>query len=139
MRRHLLFLLTAFSLSGCIHRKDTAKTENLRFNDFKDRFIVRLWQLNPTWAMLSGYHNYDKLDNRLRMLSKRLEKVPEYYAVAKHNIKDPTPEHTDLAILQNKGAISVFENMLQDSLKKSGLSQEEKIEISVKADVAKKT
>jgi uncharacterized protein (DUF885 family) len=80
--------------------------------------------------------NYDKLDNRLRMASKRLEKVQQYYATAKENLKSPTLEHTDLAIQQNRGSISVFQQAFVDSVKKSTLNATEKAELLSKADIA---
>ena len=48
------------------------------------------------------------LDERLRLFSRRLERVPAYYAAAKANIESPTREHTRLAIDQNRGALAVF-------------------------------
>lgn len=104
----------------------------------------RSWEWSPSEYNIAGEfaqiisENYDKLDNRLRVLGKRLEGVPSYYQAARKNIKHPTKEHTELAIQQNKGGIAVFEGILQDSLKKSGLSAEEKAAISVKSDAAKK-
>ena len=223
MKKNILLLLAVVSLItvSCIHRKDTDSVTNDRFNYYKDRFIDKYWELNPTAALFTGYHkydslllapspdfikmqnlaysrlldslksidlnvltpnnkidyriienqlkasqwynnefrsyewnpseynvggefaqmiseNYDKLDNRLRMVSKKLEKVPDFYLVARHNLKSPTIEHTDLAIIQNTGAIPVLEKMLQDSLAKSSLSPEERAEITVKADAARK-
>ena len=71
-------------------------------------------------------NNYDSLDNRLRNLSIRLKSVPAYYEAAKTIIKSPTPEHTDLAVLQNEGGVSVFESEIAEALKRSHLSATEK-------------
>jgi hypothetical protein len=73
----------------------------------------RSWEWNPsqynvseTFAeMLNG--NYDSLDNRLRNVHLKLAAVPAYYLAAKMNIKNPTKEHTELAIEQNNGGASV--------------------------------
>lgn len=223
MKKNILLLLAIAALAtvSCVHRKDTDSVTNERFTYYKDRFVDKYWELNPTAALFTGYHkydslllapspefikmqnkayqqlldslksmdpngltpnnkidyriienqlkaaqwynndfrsyewnpseynvggefaqmiseNYDKLDNRLRMVSKKLEKVPYFYQVARHNLKTPTIEHTDLAIIQNKGAIPVLEKMLQDSLAKSSLTPEERAEITVKADAARK-
>jgi uncharacterized protein (DUF885 family) len=55
-----------------------------------------------------------------------MKKVPALYEAAKKNIKNPTLEHTQLAIDQNLGGLSVFETDLVDALSKSKLSETEK-------------
>ena len=52
---------------------------------------------------------HDSLDNRLHNIAIRIKAVPAYYEAAKANIKNPTLEHTALAIDQNNGGLSVFE------------------------------
>lgn len=69
---------------------------------------------------------YAPLETRLRHVMARLAKVPAYYAAAKDSISEPTLEHTQLAILQNKGALSVFDDDLVKKLKGSKLSAAEK-------------
>lgn len=56
--------------------------------------------------MLNG--NYDSLEARLKNISLKMDNIPAYYEAAKKNIKNPTLEHTQLAIAQNLGGISVF-------------------------------
>src|SRR5690606_6011688 len=62
---------------------------------------------------------YDSLDVRLHNLGIKLKNIPAYYAAAKANIKNPTKEHTQLAIEQNSGGASVFENDIPAALGKS--------------------
>ncbi|MGE6352798.1 DUF885 domain-containing protein [Flavobacterium sp. NPDC079362] len=81
---------------------------------------------------------YDSLDVRLRAFNAKLNNVPAYYEAAKKNIKNPTIEHTDLAIAQNLGGSSVFDADLTAALQQSKLSVAEKKEILDKAKVAKK-
>jgi uncharacterized protein (DUF885 family) len=69
---------------------------------------------------------YAPLETRLRHVMARLAKVPAYYAAAKDSISEPTLEHTQLAILQNKGALSVFDDELVKKVKASKLSAAEK-------------
>ncbi len=76
---------------------------------------------------------YAPLDTRLQAIYVRLAKVPAYYAAAKANIKRPTKEHTELGILQNEGALGVFD-MLADSVKKSSLSAELKKNFALRID-----
>lgn len=66
------------------------------------------------------------LEERLKNISIRLKNVGLYYAAAKSNIKNPTKEHTDLAISQLSGAISVFETDIPAAAKTSNLSEAEK-------------
>lgn len=76
---------------------------------------------------------YDSLDNRLRNIGKRLAAVPAFYEAAKQNIKNPTAEHTQLAIEQNIGGASVLEQDLPAALQKSHLPEAEKTAIKEKA------
>jgi uncharacterized protein (DUF885 family) len=69
---------------------------------------------------------YAPLATRLRHVMARLAKVPAYYAAAKANISEPTLEHTRLAILQNKGALSVFDEELVKKVKSAKLTATEK-------------
>jgi uncharacterized protein (DUF885 family) len=54
-----------------------------------------------------------------------MTEVKAYYQAAMQNIKNPTKEHTALAIEQSEGGISVFEKDLPEALKKSTLNQRE--------------
>jgi uncharacterized protein (DUF885 family) len=78
-------------------------------------------------------NNYDSIDTRLHNFYLRMASVPAYYEAAKKNIKNPTIEHTDLSISQNLGGISVFENDLDEALKKSKLNHTEKDKIKTRA------
>jgi uncharacterized protein (DUF885 family) len=69
---------------------------------------------------------YDSLDNRLRNFSLKMRNIPVFYEAAKKNLKNPTLEHTQLAIDQNLGGLSVFETDLVVALAKSTLSETEK-------------
>src|SRR5262245_47459798 len=74
----------------------------------------RAWQWDPsTYNVATGFamlldRDYAPLDERLRTFAKRLVNVPAYYAAAKTNVATPSREHTQLAIEQNRGALSVF-------------------------------
>jgi hypothetical protein len=84
-----------------------------------------IYNLGSTFGEMLN-NTYDSLDNRLRNFYKRMAFVPAYYEAAQINIKNPTREHTQLAIDQNTGSVSVFENDLKDALGRSALSPEEK-------------
>ncbi|NMH64052.1 DUF885 domain-containing protein [Shewanella salipaludis] len=89
------------------------------------------WQWDPSSYNVAGgfaqiiNENFAPLDVRLRSVLARLEHVPEYYAAARSNIENPTLEHTQLAVMQNEGAFSVFSDELLQQVQDSGLSQEE--------------
>ena len=93
---------------------------------------LRAWQWNPSlynvaepFALLRDL-TFASLDERLRLFSRRLTRVPDYYAAARANIDTPTPEHTRLAIDQNRGALGVFGPDLENTLEMSGLSAAER-------------
>jgi len=90
------------------------------------------WQWNP-----SGYNvaepfevilntDYAPMDTRLRTISTRLAQVPAFYAAARANIERPTLEHTELAILQNKGGLASFDDRLLRKAQASSLGADEK-------------
>jgi uncharacterized protein (DUF885 family) len=79
---------------------------------------------------------YDSLEVRLHSFNKKMDAIPAYYEAAKATIKNPTLEHTALAISQNLGGISVFEKDLIAALAKSKLSASEKKEMKNKAKTA---
>ncbi len=92
----------------------------------------RSWQWNPAiynvadpFALILSL-DYAPLDDRLRTFSKRLQHVPAFYAAARANIENPTREHTQLAIQQNRGALGVFGDGVQEKLASSKLTQAER-------------
>jgi uncharacterized protein (DUF885 family) len=76
------------------------------------------------------------LEDRLKNISIKLKNVGLYYAAAKSNIKNPTKEHTDLAISQLSGAISVFETDIPAAAKTSKLSEPEKNTLAERCNTA---
>ena len=99
-------------------------------------------QWNPSTYNISGScaellaANFDKLENRLKSIHLKLRNAKAYYEAAKQNIKNPTVEHTLLAIQQNEGSVSTFEVDYIDSIKKTSLSEGEKKEMIARANEA---
>jgi len=58
-------------------------------------------------------------DKKVGYLTKKLTLVPRYYEQAKANITNATEEHTQLAIKQIRGSLSVFENDIPDVINES--------------------
>jgi len=93
---------------------------------------LKEWEWNPSHYNIAGpiarllESNYTSLDNRLRVIYKRLSRVPDYYAAAKLSVKNPSFVHTQLAIDQNQGALKMVGKSLEEKVKESGLSSHEK-------------
>lgn len=123
------FELSSLSASELI---DYRLIENLLKRDVWEITTFKSWQWNPSSYNVAGgfaqliNEDFAPLDQRLQSVLARLENVPAYYAAARDNITSPTLEHTQLAIMQNKGAFSVFSDALATSVKDSGLSPDEK-------------
>lgn len=79
--------------------------------------------------------HYSPKEQRLRTISQRLRTVPEYYAAARQNIKQPTREHTALALQQNPGAVQVLQAVLKES-QESKLSEADKRLMQKRVQVA---
>jgi uncharacterized protein (DUF885 family) len=103
---------------------------------------LKSYQWNPSEYNVCGSFseilngNYDTLETRLRNFSNKMVNIPSFYENAKKNIKNPTIEHTQLAIDQNTGGISVFQSDLKTALDKSKLSESEKKVINERAGKA---
>jgi len=126
---------------------DNNKTDRLMI---KSQLEASVWSINDerayewnpsTYNVLGSFAeilngNYDTIDTRLRNISIRLASVPAYYQAAMQNIKQPTTEHTQLAIEQNLGGLSVLETDLIAALEKSNITTEEKKIIAERAKQA---
>lgn len=113
------------------------KSTQFYVNEFKSfEWNPSNYNLGETFAKMIN-EQYAPLDERLKNLYKRLQKVDAYYAAAKTNIKQPTIVHTTLAISQNRGAAEVFGSAVIDSIDKSGLSAQEKVDLKTAVEEAK--
>jgi len=83
------------------------------------------YNVSSVFADMLG-NDYAPLETRLHSFMAKMTFIRAYYAAAKKNIKNPTKEHTDLAIEQNLGGISVFEHDLPEAIAKSQLDQPSK-------------
>lgn len=79
---------------------------------------------------------YKPLDERLQVVSRRLVNVPAYYQAAMESLRNPTPEHTDLAIQQNQGAIGVFAKIIPEKIELSGLDKAQRDQLNVRLEAA---
>ncbi len=90
------------------------------------------YNVSESFANMLG-NDYADLNSRLRNFYVRMGAVSDYYSAAKHNIKNPTKEHTILAMEQNSGGLSVFTDDLNEALKKSTLPDTEQAAIKERA------
>jgi uncharacterized protein (DUF885 family) len=129
-----LLTLTKFDPArlSASHRVDLGLMRNQFEASRWDIASFKSWQWQPSQYNVGNDFGlllnteYAPLETRLRQVMARLVKVPAYYAAAQYNISEPTREHTELAILQNKGALTVFDDDLVKRVKASKLSAAEK-------------
>lgn len=80
---------------------------------------LRDWEWQPSRYNVAGELNilletdFAPLSERLALVRDRLEHVPAYYAAARESLGTPTLEHTELAIRQNRGALTVLDRIRQ--------------------------
>jgi uncharacterized protein (DUF885 family) len=117
------------------NKTDYQIIENQLNSSLWDLNEQKSYEWNPASYNVTGSfaemlnNNYDSLDTRLHNFSLRMSNITAYYEAAKKNIKNPTAEHTQLAIDQNLGGLSVFEKDLPEALDKSHLSDGEKEQV----------
>lgn len=83
--------------------------------------------------------DYAPLPQRLRALSSRLAQVPAYYQAGAASLNHPTLEHTQLAIDQSPGVLSVLEDIQKaaDSDAAKGLSKAERQQLQQRLAAAR--
>jgi uncharacterized protein (DUF885 family) len=117
---------------NAVNRTDWALLDNELRGDLWQLDQFRGWEWRPSGYNVAGSFaqllntEYAPLDQRLRTVLERLDKVPAYYAAAKANVRNPTREHTQLAVEQNRGALEVFGKDLEKQIAASGLSVAER-------------
>lgn len=90
------------------------------------------WQWNPAEYNVGKEFDLvlsnrsEPLEKRLSTVTERLKYVPAYFITAKGNIRNPTAEHTELAIVQNSGSLKIFMQSIPDSGNISPLTTEQK-------------
>jgi uncharacterized protein (DUF885 family) len=147
----LLFLKTALTRLQKIPeasldiatQTDRAVLENRLQSEIWGLTEYRSWEWDPSsynvadpFALLLNTE-YAPLEQRLRAVLVRLGNVPAYYAAAKRSIKNPTREHTQLAIEQNSGALDVIGPELEQQIAAAKLQESERVLIGQRLDAAR--
>mgnify|MGYP000019895580 FL=1 len=125
------------------NRTDQALLRNELESELWHQQELRDWQWDP-----SGYNvansfalllntDYAPLEQRLRTVSRRLARVPAYYAAAWANLSHPTREHTQLAIQQHQGTLDLFGADLENQVVSSALSMDERLLLLKRIDAAR--
>ncbi len=105
---------------------------------------LREFEWNPSNVNVAGQldlilsTDYAPLPKRLRALSSRLARVPAYYRAGAASLKVPTLEHTQLAIDQAPGVISVIDDIAKAAGEPAaGLSTRERRELTQRLEAAR--
>lgn len=81
---------------------------------------IEEYKWNPLWYTVGGAihdllaRDVAPLPDRLISVKSRLELIPRVAAMAKANLKNPPRVHTETAIVQNRGAINLIRNGLDE-------------------------
>ncbi|NEZ05216.1 DUF885 domain-containing protein [Wenzhouxiangella sp. XN201] len=120
--QRLAFIEDSLEQLGSIEREALPVGRRTDYDLLVNRFdsmrfyqeTLRDWTWQPSSYNVAGplsillNTDFAPLPERLALIRDRLEKVPEYYAAARNNLGTPTLEHTELAISQNRGSLSVL-------------------------------
>jgi hypothetical protein len=137
--------LQGFALAplDAAHRTDWAVLDNqMRYERWALQEL-REWQWNPALYNVAEplaiivSTDYAPLPERLRGALERLRDVPAYYLAARAAIAHPTHEHTTLAIEQNRGALSTFDD-LGEHAHAAELSAGERTEFTRRIELARR-
>jgi uncharacterized protein (DUF885 family) len=137
-------MLNRFDLNGL---SELNQIDYYLIRDFllKEKFYLddmKGGQWNPAQYNLGGQffnvlsYQGKSLEDRLSAINHKLDRVAEYYSYAKKNLKQPTLVHTDLAISQVSGSVSIFNESIRDSIALSKWSKEQKEAMESKLDDA---
>ncbi len=103
--------------------------DNLEYNKFRLE-VLREYEWNPMSYNVGSALNdlisrdFAPLKERLTSAKARLEQIPEVVAAAKANLKNPPRVHTETAIAQNKGVISLIKGDLQMFVDEAGMKDQ---------------
>ncbi|MEC5162830.1 MULTISPECIES: DUF885 domain-containing protein [unclassified Janthinobacterium] len=103
-------------------RTDLALLNNKLNSDRWYLTTLREYEWNPAYYNVAGALDfilnteYAAQPQRLRTLLKRIAGVPQYYAAARESIANPTREHTQLAIAQSAGVLTVLADVERAAL-----------------------
>lgn len=83
-----------------------------------------IYNIGEAFSLILSNGNGD-LAKRINTFYTRMANIPAYYEAAKKNIKNPANEYVQLAIDQNEGVLSIFEQDFIDSLKSLKYTKEQ--------------
>jgi uncharacterized protein (DUF885 family) len=144
------FLVRSLAALNDFDQQNLSTSNATDFSLIENQLQSDLWYLDEfrryTWDP-SAYNvanifglimntEYKSVEDRLAVVATRLDQVPAYYAAAMKTIDNPTLEHTRLAIDQNLGALSVFDELIPGFASNSRLSKQSQDELITKLDAA---
>jgi len=138
--------LTAYSKPNLSATNQTDYALLLNFLESEKWYITeyRSFEWDPSVYNIGGafdavlQNKEDSPEFLLKKISKKLKAVPQYYKFAKENLKNATVEHTELALKQIPGSLSIFEKEILGKINEADLKGSFQIEIlkNLKAAVA---
>ncbi|WP_376696405.1 DUF885 domain-containing protein [Wenzhouxiangella sp. EGI_FJ10305] len=124
-REELAFIADALERLGQFDREQLPVDQRTDYDLLLNRLesgrfytrTLRSWEWQPSNYNVAGplsillNTEFAPLPERLALIRDRLEQVPAYYQAARESLGTPTLEHTELAISQNRGGLSVLEDI----------------------------
>lgn len=150
--QQLRFCLSHLDSLASFKEEELGKSQRLDLRMMRDHLKATIWGIqtfkehewNPSVfnvanamdAVINSTHA--PLEDRLVALRGRLRSVRQYYANARMLIKDPTREHTELAIQQSRGTLDLLGPWLTDTIASCALTDSVKKLIDTDLDSARK-
>jgi uncharacterized protein (DUF885 family) len=115
MKNYPTLLLIATIILSCSQDKkgnDNSASQDSTFNNYKENFVLRLWEMYPAWASSVGYHKYDNVLNvpdaaqREKELKFNLAELDSLKGFDLQNLNDNN--RTDYLLIENQLKASVW-------------------------------
>lgn len=133
-----------------INKARLSQVNKIDFEVLKSRLESMFYQLNvlkefewnPLTYNIGGAiygliaRDFAPLKDRLMNVKERLKDIPDVLDCAKNNLKNPPKVHTETAILQNKGNISLIQNELSHFLEQVPELKEEVVPVQIQVVAA---
>ncbi len=100
----------------------------LRYSLWRNQ-VLNDWQWDPSQYNVGGGFglilntDYKPKHQRLDAFYQRMQAIPAYYLAAQENIQQPTLPHLELAIQQNQGALTLFQQRFIEESLKAGIDE----------------
>lgn len=136
-----------FETLSTANKTDYLTIENLLEKKLWYLKDFKAYEWNPTVHNIGGQldkvlKSEQALPEKMAAISKKMVLLPTYFKALENIIKDPTLEHTQLAINQNNGSMTIFDEDIPQLIKDytdSGEGQLSKEELNTQLSTAKQS